>query len=115
MCLRMSEAEKDVKMATGALKRLCKETRMYAKEVETEEARLQKFKDAGEEGAKIRQQETVVQETRIMIPDLEKKVKAALAKLNKVLEETDAEVDEVSEEIMEAAKEAVSDANTLVG
>ena len=111
----MGDAEKDVKFATGSLKRLAKELRMYGKEVATEEARLQKFKDAGEEGAKIRQQETVVQETRIMIPDLEKKVKGALAKLNKVLEETDAEVDEVAEEVMEAAREAISDANTLVG
>lgn len=54
---------------TGVVKRLSKEKTVYEKEVNTELARLDKFKGNGADDHVLRKQEEVIAECQMMIPD----------------------------------------------
>jgi tubulin-specific chaperone A len=51
-------ALKDIKIKTGVVKRLAKERDMYIKEANTQEAKIQKMKDEGQDEYNIKKQVT---------------------------------------------------------
>jgi len=75
-----------LKIKSGIVKRLAKEVTAYEKETVQEQERLQKMKDKDEDEYNIRQQEKVLQESQMMIPDCRKRLQTAYDELKEILE-----------------------------
>ncbi|XP_022655036.1 tubulin-specific chaperone A-like [Varroa jacobsoni] len=90
-----------IKIKSGIVKRLSKEVVAYEKESVREEERLAKMKQEGQEDSRIKLQEKVIQESRMMIPDCRKRLHAAWDELKVIL---DAEPDLVNNEDFIAAR-----------
>eukprot|EP00033_Pygsuia_biforma_P000642 GCRY01000757.1.p1 GENE.GCRY01000757.1~~GCRY01000757.1.p1 ORF type:complete len:108 (+),score=32.00 GCRY01000757.1:144-467(+) len=65
----MAELKKQLTVKTNAVKRLLKEYDMYQKEVEKEEAALRLLAEKNADSSQIRQQENVVNESKMMVGD----------------------------------------------
>lgn len=65
--------------------RLTKEKLAYEREIETQQVKVAKMKSENREQHDISKQEEVLQESRMMIPDSLRRLKAAVEDLNKVL------------------------------
>ncbi|KAJ3359376.1 hypothetical protein GGF32_009394 [Allomyces javanicus] len=74
-------AIRDLKIKTGVVKRVHKETFMYQKEAEQQQARIQKLIDSGADEHDVRKQKEVLQETLVMIPDTQRRLAAAFHEL----------------------------------
>ncbi|KAK0600071.1 hypothetical protein LWI29_011357 [Acer saccharum] len=85
---------RNLKIKTSTCKRLVKELHSYEKEVEREAAKTVDMKDKGADPYDLKQQENVLAESRMMIPDCRKRLEAALADLKGTL----AELEEVNQE-----------------
>ncbi|KAM8704924.1 hypothetical protein ACLKA7_009390 [Drosophila subpalustris] len=72
---------------TGVVKRLSKEKTVYEKEVNTELARLDKFKSNGADDHVLRKQEEVIQECQMMIPDSKRRLQKEYDVLEKYLQD----------------------------
>ncbi|XP_046358985.1 tubulin-specific chaperone A-like [Haliotis rufescens] len=103
---------RQIKIKTGVVKRLTKEKSMYEKEVETQEARVNKMKAEGVDEHDVRKQMEVLQESRVMIPDTKKRLRTAYDELEQTLQrESDlsgAEEFGQAKEILEAAQTALA-------
>jgi len=75
-----------LKIKSGIVKRLAKEVIAYEKETVQEQARLQKMKDNNEDEYNIKQQEKVLQESQMMIPDCRKRLQTAYEELKEILD-----------------------------
>ncbi|KAK2431842.1 tubulin-folding cofactor A [Trifolium repens] len=103
---------RSLKIKTSTCKRLVKELHSYEKEVEREAAKTADMKDKGADPYDLKQQENVLAESRMMIPDCRKRLEAALEDLKGILaeflEETDEkegpEIDEARNTIAEVEK-----------
>jgi len=86
---------KKLKTQLGIVKRMQKEVASYEKEVETNEARVQKMRDEGKDPYDIRKQEEVLQESYMMIPDSKARLESTLVELKGCFDECkeDAETD----------------------
>ncbi|MCO5591130.1 hypothetical protein L7F22_045111 [Adiantum nelumboides] len=100
----MAATMKSLRIKTGSCKRLLKELQAYEKEVERESAKTGRMKDDGADPHDLKQQESVLAESKMMIPDCTKRLEAALGDLQAILEEAEAESAHGSEEIEEAKK-----------
>lgn len=100
----MAATMKSLRIKTGSCKRLLKELQAYEKEVERETAKTNRMKDDGVDPHDLKQQESVLAESKMMIPDCTKRLEAALGDLQAILEEAEAESAQGSEEIVEAKK-----------
>ncbi|XP_077247233.1 tubulin-folding cofactor A-like [Tasmannia lanceolata] len=78
---------RNLKIKTGTCKRILKELRSYEKEVEREAAKTTDMKEKGADPYDLKQQENVLAESRMMIPDCRKRLEASLADLRGTLEE----------------------------
>ncbi|CAI0400196.1 unnamed protein product [Linum tenue] len=78
---------RNLKIKTSTCKRIVKELHSYEKEVEREAAKTSEMKDKGADPYDLKQQENVLAESRMMIPDCHKRLEAALADLKATLVE----------------------------
>eukprot|EP00301_Raphidiophrys_heterophryoidea_P025224 c8418_g1_i1.p3 GENE.c8418_g1_i1~~c8418_g1_i1.p3 ORF type:complete len:115 (-),score=23.24 c8418_g1_i1:181-525(-) len=62
-------AVKSIKILAGSVSRLVKDVKLYKQECVDEAAKLEKMISQGEDPYTVRQQEQVLQESRMMIPD----------------------------------------------
>ncbi|KAJ8029505.1 Tubulin-specific chaperone A [Holothuria leucospilota] len=91
-------ASKDPRLRTvsikaGVLKRCSKEKTSYEKEVRDQEAKVEKMKQEGKDEYDIKKQVEVLDESRMMIPDCQRRINAAYIDLKNCLEaETNPEV-----------------------
>ncbi|AET00641.2 tubulin folding cofactor A [Medicago truncatula] len=103
---------RSLKIKTSTCKRLVKELHSYEKEVEREAAKTADMKNKGADPYDLKQQENVLGESRMMIPDCRKRLEAALEDLKgilaELLNETDKkespEIDEARNTIVEVEK-----------
>ncbi|XP_058086912.1 tubulin-folding cofactor A-like isoform X1 [Magnolia sinica] len=78
---------RNLKIKTGTCKRILKELHSYEKEVEKETAKTADMKEKGADPYDLKQQENVLAESRMMVPDCHKRLEASLADLKGILEE----------------------------
>uniref|UniRef100_A0A2P2JE45 Tubulin-specific chaperone A n=1 Tax=Rhizophora mucronata TaxID=61149 RepID=A0A2P2JE45_RHIMU len=78
---------RNLKIKTSTCKRIVKELHSYEKEVEREAAKTVDMKEKGADPYDLKQQENVLAESRMMIPDCRKRMEAALADLKATLDE----------------------------
>ncbi|KAF7815949.1 tubulin-folding cofactor A [Senna tora] len=99
---------RSLKIKTSTCKRIVKELHSYEKEVEREAAKTADMKEKGADSYDLKQQENVLAESRMMIPDCHRRLEASLADLKGIvaeLEESDQkegpEIDEARSTIAE--------------
>ncbi|CAH1737042.1 tubulin-specific chaperone A [Aphis gossypii] len=85
---------KTLKIKTGVVKRLTKEKLMYIQETEQQREKVQKLKEAGIDESTFKKQEEVLRESQMMIPDTQRRLKAAFEDLKSVV----ADCEELKEE-----------------
>ncbi|KAK8628099.1 hypothetical protein V6N13_063811 [Hibiscus sabdariffa] len=78
---------RNLKIKTSSCKRIVKELHSYEKEVEREAAKTADMKERGADAYDLKQQENVLAESRMMIPDCRKRLEASLADLKGTLAE----------------------------
>lgn len=93
---------------TGVVKRYTKEKVSYEKEADKEKLRLEKFRNENRDEHDLKKQEEVIQENLMMVPDCQRKLKAAYEELNQMLE-NEKDLEEKDEymkarEVLEEAK-----------
>lgn len=109
-----AEQLRELKIKTGAVKRTTKEFLYYFKELETERNRLEKMKADGKDEYDLKQQENVVAETGVMIPETKKSLQAVLDLLVQCFDNVGADLSDDSpekvqaKEVLEAAHEALA-------
>ncbi|KAK7385997.1 hypothetical protein VNO78_32017 [Psophocarpus tetragonolobus] len=81
------DSVRNVKIKTSTCKRIVKELHSYEKEVEREAAKTADMKEKGADPYDLKQQENVLAESRMMIPDCRKRLEASLADLKGILAE----------------------------
>lgn len=105
---------RDLKIKTGAVKRTTKEFLYYFKELANEKARLEKMQADGKDEYDIKQQEGVVSESGVMIPETKKSLQGVLDTLIECFDKVGPELaDDLPEkvqaqEVLEAAKAAIA-------
>ncbi|XP_061476159.1 tubulin-specific chaperone A isoform X1 [Rhineura floridana] len=77
---------RQIKIKTGVVKRLAKEKIMYEKEANQLEEKIEKMKAEDGENYAIKKQTEILQESRMMIPDCQRRLEAAHADLAQLLE-----------------------------
>ncbi|THW39561.1 hypothetical protein D6D19_02847 [Aureobasidium pullulans] len=101
-------------IATSAVNRLVKEEASYHKELEHQQVRIEKLKQASsdEENAEwnLKQENRALEETKAMFPQLRKRIQESLAKLEQQLEQGE----QNNPEEITKAKEAVASASTAI-
>ncbi|KAL7203940.1 hypothetical protein ACSBR2_017073 [Camellia fascicularis] len=93
---------RNLKIKTSTCKRIVKEMHSYEKEVEREAAKTADMKEKGADPYDLKQQENVLAESRMMIPDCHKRLEAALADLKGTLAELEESNQKEGPEIDEA-------------
>ncbi|GLJ46652.1 hypothetical protein SUGI_0983170 [Cryptomeria japonica] len=92
---------KALKIKTGSCKRILKELHSYEKEVDREAAKTAAMKEKGADPYDLKQQENVLAESRMMLPDCRKRLESGLADLQGMLAGLEKPCDD-AEEIIEA-------------
>lgn len=87
---------RDIKIKTGVVKRIAKEKEYYEKEAVKLKEQWEKMKADGKCEHDVKKQEEIWQESNMMIPDCERKLKNAWEELHK-LTETEADLNETEE------------------
>ncbi|KAL8208211.1 hypothetical protein R6Q57_007623 [Mikania cordata] len=93
---------RNLKIKTSSCKRLVKELHSYEKEVEREAAKTADMKEKGAGPYDLKQQENVLAESRMMIPDCRKRLESSLADLKGILAELEEANQKVGPEVTEA-------------
>lgn len=93
---------RNLKIKTGTCKRIVKELHSYEKEVAREAAKTADMKEKGADPYDLKQQENVLAESRMMIPDCRKRLEASLADLKGTLAELEESNQKEGTEIEEA-------------
>jgi tubulin-specific chaperone A len=76
---------RQIKIKTGVVKRLVKEKVMYEKEAKQQEEKIEKMKAEDGENYVIKKQAEILQESRMMIPDCQRRLEAAYTDLQQTL------------------------------
>nr|KAF6491195.1 tubulin folding cofactor A [Molossus molossus] len=87
---------RQIKIKTGVVKRLAKEKMMYEKEAKQQEEKIEKMKAEDGENYAIKKQAEILQESRMMIPDCQRRLEAAYTDLLQILE-SEKELEEAEE------------------
>ncbi|XP_032068582.1 tubulin-specific chaperone A [Thamnophis elegans] len=87
---------RQIKIKTGVVKRLAKEKVMYEKEARQQEEKIEKMKAEDGENYAIKKQTEILQESRMMIPDCQRRLEAAHSDLVQLLE-NEKELEETEE------------------
>ncbi|XP_048383692.1 tubulin-specific chaperone A [Stegostoma tigrinum] len=77
---------RQIKIKTGVVKRLAKEKLMYEKEAKQQEEKVEKMKVDGNDQYMVKKQMEVLQESRMMIPDCQRRLATAHNDLVQLLE-----------------------------
>ncbi|KAM9100546.1 tubulin-specific chaperone A [Sminthopsis crassicaudata] len=77
---------RQIKIKTGVVKRLVKEKMMYEKEAKQQEEKVDKMKAEDAENYAIKKQTEILQESRMMIPDCQRRLEAARSDLLQLVE-----------------------------
>ncbi|KAL0410760.1 UNVERIFIED_CONTAM: Tubulin-folding cofactor A [Sesamum latifolium] len=78
---------RNLKIKKSTCKRIVKELHSYEKEVEREAAKTADMKAKGADPYDLKQQENVLAESRMMVPDCRKRLEAALSDIKGTLAE----------------------------
>jgi hypothetical protein len=82
------EEDKKLRIASGVVSRLTKELESYKKEIVAQEARIKKLAaDPAYDQSRLPQEEASLQESVQMLPNVAKKITAAVASLATLLED----------------------------
>ncbi|KAM9695707.1 tubulin-specific chaperone A isoform 1-T1 [Trichechus inunguis] len=76
---------RQIKIKTGVVKRLVKEKVMYEKEAKQQEEKIEKMRAEDGENYAIKKQAEILQESRMMIPDCQRRLEAAYTDLLQLL------------------------------
>uniref|UniRef100_A0A2K6E4F2 Tubulin-specific chaperone A n=1 Tax=Macaca nemestrina TaxID=9545 RepID=A0A2K6E4F2_MACNE len=76
---------RQIKIKTGVVKRLVKEKVMYEKEAKQQEEKIEKMRAEDGENYDIKKQVEILQESRMMIPDCQRRLEAAYLDLQQIL------------------------------
>lgn len=76
---------RQIKIKTGVVRRLVKERVMYEKEAKQQEEKIEKMKAEDGENYAIKKQAEILQESRMMIPDCQRRLEAAYTDLQQIL------------------------------
>ncbi|KAI4814766.1 hypothetical protein E4T44_10697 [Aureobasidium sp. EXF-8845] len=105
-------------IATSAVNRLVKEEASYHKELEQQQARIEKLKQApsDEENAEwnVKQENRALDETKAMFPELRNRIQESLAKLEHQLaqgEQNNSEEVAKAKEVVASAKNAIKESS----
>ncbi|KAI3694136.1 hypothetical protein L1987_77097 [Smallanthus sonchifolius] len=93
---------RNLKIKTASCKRIVKELHSYEKEVEREAAKTADMKEKGADPYDLKQQENVLAESRMMIPDCRKRLESSLADLKGILAELEEANQKEGPEVTEA-------------
>lgn len=104
---------RNLKIKTSTCKRLVKEFHSYEKEVEREAAKTADMKEKGADRYDLKQQENVLAESRMMIPDCRKRLEASLADLKGTLTELEEESNQKEGPEIEEARTIIADVDKL--
>ncbi|XP_014405478.1 PREDICTED: tubulin-specific chaperone A isoform X1 [Myotis brandtii] len=83
-------------MEENKLSRLAKEKMMYEKEAKQQEEKIEKMKAEDSENYALKKQAEILQESRMMIPDCQRRLEAAYTDLLQILE-NEKELEEAEE------------------
>jgi tubulin-specific chaperone A len=108
-----AEQVRNLKIKTGAVRRTAKEYLYYFTEKTKEEAFLEKMRIISADPYDIKQQENVVQESQMMIPETKKQLEGLLADLKQYYAEVGDVIDKEVEENKAAAEVIASAENSL--
>ncbi|PWN90189.1 tubulin binding cofactor A [Acaromyces ingoldii] len=97
--------KRQLTIKTGVVKRLVKEEKSYVKEAQEQEARVAKTEADGKEEWEVKKQKEVLQDCLQMIPDCKKRLEAAVADLQNILEGLEGDIAESDE--AKAARDAI--------
>ncbi|OMO93100.1 Tubulin binding cofactor A [Corchorus capsularis] len=103
---------RNLKIKTSTCKRIVKELHSYEKEVEREAAKTADMKEKGADPYDLKQQENVLAESRMMIPDCRKRLEASLADLKATLVELE-EANEKEGPEFEDARSTITEVEKL--
>ncbi|KAM3265470.1 Tubulin-folding cofactor A [Capsicum annuum] len=103
---------RNLKIKTSTCKRILKELNSYEKEVEREAAKTADMKEKGADPHDLKQQENVLAESRMMVPDCHKRLEAALEDLKGTLVELE-ETDQKEGHEFEEARNIITDVAKL--
>jgi tubulin-specific chaperone A len=101
-------AERELKIKTGALKRLHKEYLYYIAERDKQNERINKMIEENADPYDIRKQREVLDDTIQMIPDSQRRMEETLAKVKELLNNPDVK----DPELREAAEAAIASIKT---
>ncbi|XP_029861072.1 tubulin-specific chaperone A [Aquila chrysaetos chrysaetos] len=87
---------RQIKIKTGVVRRLAKEKVMYEKEAKQQEEKIEKMKAEACDDYGIKKQIEILQESRMMIPDCQRRLEVAHADLTQLLE-NEKELEEAEE------------------
>ncbi|EYU42334.1 hypothetical protein ABFS83_14G152000 [Erythranthe nasuta] len=93
---------RNLKIKTSTCKRIVKELHSYEIEVEREAAKTADMKAKGADPYDLKQQENVLAESRMMVPDCHKRLESALSDLKGTLVELEESGEKEGSEIDEA-------------
>ncbi|KAJ9624012.1 tubulin folding cofactor A [Taxawa tesnikishii (nom. ined.)] len=101
-------APSQLAIATSAVNRLVKEEASYHKEMEQQQARIEKLERGDSSDENADPQRKVLEETKAVFPSLNQRIKDALAKLEQQLEQDKGPGDQSTPEEITKAKEAIA-------
>ncbi|KAJ9648896.1 tubulin folding cofactor A [Coniosporium apollinis] len=103
-------------VATSSLMRLVKEEASYHKEMEQQQARIEKVGNSTDENAdyQLKQERQALEETKAVLPSIRQKITDALAKLEEQLEANKDAGGTASTEEVTKAKDAVASAKKAI-
>ncbi|CAA2983202.1 tubulin-folding cofactor A [Olea europaea subsp. europaea] len=102
---------RNLKIKTSSCRRIVKELHSYEKEVEREASKTADMKAKGADPYDLKQQENVLAESRMMIPDCRKRLEAALDDLKGTLVELESNQKEGPE--IEDAQSTITEVEQL--
>ncbi|GJP42630.1 hypothetical protein CLOM_g2174 [Closterium sp. NIES-68] len=106
---------KSLKLRAGICKRLLKELKSYETEVEKDAARVEEMKASGADSHDIKQQENVLAESRMMVPDCRKRLEAAYYDLESTVDGARDDTALVDTSEFKEALEILAEASQVVG
>ncbi|KAG6551164.1 hypothetical protein Mapa_007399 [Marchantia paleacea] len=107
-----SQGMKNLKIKTGVCKRVLKELKSYETEVERESTKTQKMKDNNADSHDIKQQENVLSESKMMVPDCRRRLETAVANLEAALAAVEGDME--GKEDVTVAQELVANVQSLL-
>eukprot|EP00741_Cyanophora_paradoxa_P006396 tig00001001_g6200.t1 len=106
----MSDPKKTLKLKVGIAKRTFKEMQGYEKEREKQQAKIDRMKADNLDPADIKKQEEVLSETLAMIPDVRKRLEAAMKEVQQLMKDAESDENLMASEEYKAGQEIIVEA-----